>query len=199
MLEHRLLMGMRLLRYSALRQIGHIFCVACFLSVRIQALLLQRGSIAKVDLNEIRTMDRLQEAKRFRQRIFERHPALKEHGECPAPNQRFWDFYHEQKQAFWDACIGVRNTDAGWMIVAYDLVDRQAEADREIQEMLARHQSECRNCQTPCVIEKHIMRNGYPNYRFFCKSCRERTSSSLPHTLVDYLHSHKQVEIRDRF
>jgi len=144
-------------------------------------------------------MDRLREAEAFRNRLFQRLPALESEGHCRVPNQRFWDHYKANKDLYYDACIGVRKVEGVWLIVVYDLVDHEAEAEREIQEMLSRHESECGQCQSLCVIEKHIMRNGYPCYRFFCESCVRRTSGLLPHALVDYLWQYEGREILDRY
>lgn len=142
-------------------------------------------------------LDRIAAAKQFRQRIFERLPVLADEGKCGIPNRRFWEFYREKKKEFFEACIGVQKKDDGWIIVAYDFVDHEAAAARELQNMLARHSSACSKCNAPCVIEKKLMRNGYPCYRYFCESCWKGDGGLLPHTLVYYLHTHQGVEILD--
>ena len=127
------------------------------------------------------------EAKAFRERIFQRLPALANEGRCRVPNQRFWDFYHDEKEMFCKACIGVRKVDDDWLIIAYDFVDHDLKSDQEQNEMLARHQSECFECDHPCALERTRMKNGYPRYYFYCQNCQRRKSSALPHKLVDHL------------
>lgn len=41
----------------------------------------------------------------FREKIFRRVPELRKHGEVRIPNQRFWDFYHANKDMFYQACL----------------------------------------------------------------------------------------------
>ena len=131
--------------------------------------------------------ERFKAAQAFRAMIFKRLPLLETKGECRIPNQKFWDYYAEHKFLFYDACIGVRKIDSGWRIIAYEFVDRHAAEEKEIQEMLSRHNSKCHKCGEACLIQRSIMRNGHLCYRFFCESCWDWRSSHLPHKLVDYL------------
>jgi len=144
-------------------------------------------------------MERHSNAQVFRDRIFRRLPVLADEGRCRVPNSRFWDFYRANKPLFYDACIGVRKfEDGAWFIVAYDFVDREAAQIREIDEMLSRHNPNCRKCGKPCVIERALMMDDRIFYRFFCEECRTRTGGLLPHVLVKYLWGEEGVEIIDR-
>ncbi len=142
-------------------------------------------------------MDRLQEAQRFRDNLFQRLPKLESDGECRVPNIRFWDHYKANKHLYHDACIGVRELEDGWWIIAYDFVDRKAEAEREIREMLSRHRAVCSGCYQTCEIERSVMKNGYPRYNFYCRRCSCRMSGALPHKLVNHLLAQGQ-EVFDR-
>ena len=144
------------------------------------------------------TNERFKQAQAFREMIFKRLPELVSQGKCSVPNQRFWNFYREKKELFFDACIGVRKIDSGWRIIAYEFVDRHAAEEREIQEMFSRHNSKCHKCGEACLIQRLMMCNGHLCYRFFCESCWDWRSSHLPHKLVDYL-SERGTAILDRF
>ena len=125
----------------------------------------------------------------LRQKILDRLPELKTKGICRVPNQRFWDFYREHKDKLHLACIGVQKDETGnWCIVKYPHINREEEAQREIDEMLSRHTNSCWRCRSQIfLIRKNIQSNNVANFQYWCNFCQRTASSALPHKLVEYL------------
>ena len=138
-------------------------------------------------------------AAQLREKMFARLPVLGTEGACPVPNQRFWDFYRENRTHLEDACIGVRKTETDqWLIVAYPFEDPQAKEQRLIDEMLTKHPVVCPTCCTDSEIERHVMTNGAIQFKYFCVMCYSKRGGALPHYLVDYLCKEYCVRIFDR-
>ena len=135
----------------------------------------------------------------LREKMFARLPMLATTGACPVPNQRFWDFYHDNITQFLEACIGVRKTETGqWLIVAYPFEDPETKAQRLIDEMLTKHPIGCPTCRTGSEIERFVMKNGAIQFKYFCLACDTKRGGALPHPLVDYLCKEYCVRIFDR-
>ena len=140
------------------------------------------------------------DAQTFRDKIFSRLPELKTRAKCSVPNQRFWDFYREQKARFHEACLGVRKGPTGdWRIVAYPFEYPEVRRERQIKEMLSRHPVKCGECgESLAIIERSIMRDGRKQFRYWCSVCQSRKGGALPHALVDFLCKEQDFTILEK-
>ena len=142
----------------------------------------------------------------FREKIFKRLPKLQSLGFSEIPNQKFWDFYKENKELFHKACIIVQKSEDGWQIIAKDFVDTEIEYLKKIGDMLKQHRESmhCKKCRKHITtIEKHIMKNNTILYRFLCTRCKKfkrypQSGGALPHELAKYLKDEFQFKIIPR-
>lgn len=142
-------------------------------------------------------MDKI-DPRRFREKIFQRLPELEISGKARIPNQQFWDFYRANKNLFYHACISPRKCDDGvWILVAHEFVDREAQHQAEIAEMVKRHVTACPACDVENQICVSIMRNGIQQFKFYCPACYGIYGGALPYALVAYC-KNKGIEVCDR-
>ena len=127
-----------------------------------------------------------EQALEFRNKILSRLPSLETDGQCDIPNQRFWDYYRQNKDMFFAACIYVRKEDDRWQIYAGEFKDREQEARQQIETWKQKFPSECKKCCKKCDIEHSLTKNNIHRYRFLCRSCGSVPSSGLPHKYVEH-------------
>ena len=124
----------------------------------------------------------------FRQKIFARLPELETLGEVRIPNQRFWDFYHANKELFYHACLYPRRREDGvWVLVAYEFVDRVAQHREKVEAMAQRHCRNCPTCDVPPLICVSTMSDGRKQFKLYCPSCYGIYGGALPYLLVEHL------------
>lgn len=117
-------------------------------------------------------------ATELRQKMFRRLPDLENEGETPVPSQKFWDYYHENKELFKEADILVIKVDANrWYIQ-----DKRA----NIGELEEKHPPKCENCGERRELVRRAAKNDTKQYFWYCIDCN-KMSGAIPHILTKHL------------
>lgn len=110
-------------------------------------------------------------------------------GECEVPNGKFWDFYNEKKDLFYQAGFYVRKTDGGkWLIGVrkFKPGGKYTSKDMKFKQQLENHKPICALHGKVTHFNRRFKSNQVALYHFYCHICEDEFGGELPHSFIGY-------------